>query len=231
LISNPGDPGILDAIDEQVTFNDNNAPNYNEKEKQLGHALLNITSVEVATPDRPSPGSARTVLNEYNQVKERVNGSDDPAYVLDEAVKKLEAIKGQLRKGVHDEQISSINSFIKKVNKFKKRQSYTCILQTVPDFGHLHIETTGSGGTPSWSKETQLLEGDEEKFKWKIDDDIHIAIDELQHPCNWGNQPSDRIVLQGKFALFEMQGDITFSNIDKTVTISFKPKLTLPKLN
>ena len=226
LLKKSNDSEMINKIYEQVNFNENNAQNYIESEKQLGIALLK--NINAPAPS-PSGGSVHNAINEYNQLKEQINGSTDAEFVFEEAVTKLEAIRNNLRAGVHDDQISAINSFLGTVNKYKESKWYTCVLQTVPDMGHLHIEVTKAGKSPSWSKETQLLEGDEVRFKWKIGENIHIAFDELKHPCNWGNQPSAKVVFQSKYALFEME-TLVFRNINKTVKISFKGGLKLPKL-
>ncbi|MBN2183973.1 MAG: GTPase domain-containing protein [Candidatus Krumholzibacteriota bacterium] len=231
LIKAPRDTALFDKIDEQVAFNSKNAQNYTDSEKQLGNALLSSINISSPEPVR-SARSTRSAVGEYDKLKERINNSTDPKFVLEDAAGKLASIKGSLGSAAHGRQISAINEFIASVEKYKKKQTYTCILQTVPDFGHLHIEVTGSSGEPTWSKAEevgQLLEGSKLSFKWKAGDDIHIAFDELGY-CNWGNKPSDKVVLQSEYAIFEMQGSITFSNIGKTVKISFKPELKLPKL-
>ncbi|MCP4550279.1 MAG: GTPase domain-containing protein [bacterium] len=232
FVVNPADTAVLEKINYQVNFNLENAQNYSESEKRLGSALLGVL-------DSPAPGPAPTVratrsnLDEYNQIKDKVNGSSDPAYVLGEVPGKLKAVRDKLSASTNSAQISAIDDFLAEAGKWDKRRTYTCVLQTVPDMGHLHIEVVGSGGNPSWSNETQLLEGDEIKLKWKPGDDVHIAIDELRHECNWGKKPSDRIVFQDRYGLFAAEGSITFPNIGKTVVLSFKGGLKerLPDLD
>jgi hypothetical protein len=48
----------------------------------------------------------------------------------------------------------------------------------------------------------------------------------------WGKEASDKRILGGKFAIFQMDGDIVFSNVNKTINISFTPSLVdrLPEL-
>ena len=154
------------------------------------------------------------------------------AQLLKEAAKKLEGIRDNLSGGAGSDQAAAIGEFLAEVKQYEKERVYTCVLQNVPDMGHLHIEVTESGDGPTWSNETQLLEGDEIRLKWKPGDDVHLAFDELKHKCNWGNQPSDRVVFTDEYALFEMEGKVVFSNIGKTVTIGFKGGLKekLPKL-
>ena len=41
----------------------------------------------------------------------------------------------------------------------------------------------------------------------------------------WGKDASDKKTLRGNIAIFEMDGEINFSNVGKTVSISFTPGL------
>ena len=230
-ITNPADSATLEKINQDVNFNSKNAPNYDEYEVELGNALLGVLNIK-APHAAPSLRSVRANLDEYGQLKEQINNSTDPAFVLKEAAKKLEGIRANLSGGAGSDQAAAIGEFLAEVKQWEKERTYTCVLQNIPDMGHLHIEVTESGDGPSWSNETQLLEGDEIRIKWKPGDDVHLAFDELKHKCNWGNQPSDRVVFTDEYALFEMEGKVVFSNIGKTVTIGFKGGLKekLPKL-
>ncbi len=216
FIKSGGDPAVVEEIGKQVDFDRNNAENYSSSEEKLGEALLSLTA------DKKEEVQAVAGLDEYDRIKDKINNSSSPAYLLDQAVSELKKIRGKLSSSAHGKQISAIDSYINQANQWKRRRSYTCILETVPDMGHMHVEVTGSGQSPSWSRETQLPEGEEVTLKWKVGDDIHIAFDELKYPCTWGKKSSDKIVLQDRYALFHMEGEITFQNIGKTVTIRFK---------
>lgn len=220
------DSAVVSEISRQVDFDMNNAENYSSSEEKLGEALLGLTA------EKRQEVAAVAGLDDYDKIKETINSSSDPAYLLGKAPGELQAIRSKLNPSKHSEQISAIDSYLAQVNKWKQKRTYTCILESVPDMGHLHIEVTGSGRSPSWSKETQLLEGEEVKLSWKMGEDIHIAFDELKYPCTWGVKSSDKRVIQGKYALFALEGEITFQNIDKTVTIRFKRPLRdmLPEL-
>jgi hypothetical protein len=102
---------------------------------------------------------------------------------------------------------------------------------SIPEDGHLHIEVTEKGKDPTWTEFNQIFPG-EFKFKWKIGDEIHIAFDLPQNDCKWGKDASDYVVLSGDVSIFEMEGEIKFSNIDKTINIGFTPSLKdrLPEL-
>jgi hypothetical protein len=226
FIKDGNDSTLTEEITKQVDFDRNNAKNYSGTEEKLGEALLNLVA------EKESKVQSVVGLGEYDKIREQINNSSDPAYVLGRAVKELKKIKGKLISGAYSKQISAIDTYLNEVESWHTRRQYTCVLETVPDMGHLHIEVTRSGRSPSWSKETQLLEGEEVKLKWKIGDVIHIAFDELKYPCTWGKKSSDKKILQGKYALFAMEGEIAFRNIGKTVTIKFKKRLRdrLPKL-
>jgi len=229
-IKNRNDTLIAGQISEQISFDLANGENYSKPEETLGASLLEFAKVKKKVVAKQVDSQAG--VKEYDKIRKKVNGSTSASYVLVKAVDELKSVKRKLIGGVHDEQISAINSFLKNVDKYKRTRNYTAKLEAVPDFGHLHIEITKNGESPTWSNETQMLEGEEVALKWKTGDDVHLAFDELKHTCSWGNQPSDKIVLKNKYALFEMEGNLTFPNIGKTVTISFKGGLkdNLPKL-
>lgn len=228
-VKNPADTTVLEKINYQVPFNLENAQNYGESEKRLGNALLGVLDIP---PPRPAPTvrSVRAGLDEYGQLKEQINSSTDPAFVLEEAPKKLEGIRSKLAGG--SEQVAAINAFLAEVKQWDKKRKYTCVLQSIPGKGHLHIEVTESGGTPSWSTQAQLFEGVEIVLHWKPGDDVHLAFDDHKHTCKLGKDPSDKVVLHEKYALFEMEGKVEFADIGKTVTIGFVDGLKekLPKL-
>ncbi|MBD3179841.1 MAG: hypothetical protein GF417_09695 [Candidatus Latescibacteria bacterium] len=219
FITSNRDSAVVSEISRQVDFDMNNAENYSSTEEKLGEAMLGLTA------EKKKEVAAVAGLDEYESIRKTVNNSSDPSYLLGKAPRELEQIRSKLSPDKHAEQIAAIDSYLAEVNRWKSRRTYTCILETVPDMGHLHIEVTGSGQSPSWSRETQLLEGEEVRLRWKLGDDIHIAFDELKYPCTWGTKSSDKRVLQGRYALFALEGEITFQNIDKTVTIRFKRSL------
>ena len=226
FVKDGNDSTLIDEIAKQVDYDRNNAKNYSGTEEKLGEALLGLVA------EKEERVQSVAGVGEYDKIREQINNSSDPAYIFGQAVKELQRIKGKLISGTHIKQISAIDSYLNEVESWRSRRQYICVLETVPEIGHLHIEVTRSGRSPSWSKETQLLEGEEVKLKWKIGDDIHIAFDELKYPCTWGKKSSDKRILQGKYALFALEGEIAFKNIGKTVTIRFKRRLKdrLPKL-
>ncbi len=217
------------AIMEQVQFDRANVKNVSIAEKSLVDAMAGLAKtkkIEVAKEVDTQKG-----LEEYEELKSRINNSTDANFILGKAVRDLRSIKGRLHSS-NQEQIEAINDFLREVEKYDDKRKYTYKLEAVPEMGHLHIEVTSDGKSPTWAEHTQQMEGDEFELQWKVGDNIHIAFDELKHNCQWGNMPSDKIVLKDKYSLFEMEGNLTFTNIGKTITISFKGGLKdkLPKL-
>jgi hypothetical protein len=217
------------AIQEQVNFDQDNAPNYSDGEESLGKAL--ISAAEIKKKKVVKIDDSQKGLAEYDDIKRRINDSSEPAFILGKAVRELKSIKSRLIEGQHDEQIGAINEFLNEVKKWDRRQEFMLRVETVPDDGHLHIEITEDGKDPSWSNQTQMYEGDTMDIKWKINDDIHIAFDERGY-CQWGQQPTDKIVLRDKYGLFELEEPLTFPSTGKTITISIKDGLKdrLPKM-
>ncbi len=230
-LKNRSDAAVSQAIWDQVDAYSRD-PEYNQSEQKLGNDLRSVVGAGSA-PAGSSLQNANTSLGAYEDLKGRINAKDaDPAFVLGEAADELVALRGRLVPGVHNAQISAINSFIAETQQYKQKRQYICVPKSIPEMGHLHIEVTESGGSPKWSNTTQVFEGDPIKLEWKQGDDVYIAFDELKHKCNWGRQPSGLAVFEDDYALFEAEGEVAFRNIGKTVTIGFKGGLreNLPKL-
>jgi hypothetical protein len=229
-IANRNDTLISNSIIEQVQFDKAGGKDLSPAERQLGDALASIAERKKIVVEKKA--DSRAALEEFESLKARIDNSTDPAFLFGSAVRELNKIKGKLDPGQDTEQIAMIERYLADVRKWEKRQTFTYKLEAVPDMGHLHIDVTADGVDPRWPDSTQLFEGDELKLKWKIDDDIYIAFDTLKSDEYWGRVSSDKKPLKGKYSLFEMEGDVTFSNIGKTLNISFKPSLReqLPKL-
>jgi hypothetical protein len=225
------DPAILNSIWEQVAANAKE-PDYNEAEARYGEALQRLAN-KASSEEAPSLQETNTILGSYDELKGRINAKDaDPAFVLGEAVDELKAIQSKLTRGVHAEQLSSIGQFIAATDALKKEQRYSCIVKNIAGLDHIHIEVTKPGGTPSWSQTTQFFKGDEVELRWKPGDEIYVAYDEEKHTCKWGNQPSEMVVFDDEYALYQLDGKVSFPDIGKTVTLGFKGGLreNLPKL-
>ncbi|MEW5923577.1 MAG: hypothetical protein AB1746_06280 [Candidatus Zixiibacteriota bacterium] len=218
------------AIQDQVKFDRANSRDLSAAENQLGDALNGIAKIKKQVVAQIV--DSKQAVEEFEEIKDRINNSTEPAFVLGKAVNDLKKIRGKLNPATDNAQISAIDTYLKDVEKWSKKRRYVYKISSIPEMGHIHVEVTSKGDNPTWPLETQFLEGDEYALEWKIDDDIHIAFDELKHNCQWGKMPSDKTVLKGKYSLFDMDGSILFNNIGKTIIISFTPSLKdqLPKL-
>jgi len=213
---------------EQVDFDNKTHGNeLSGAEKQLSATLAEKLKVIKKVVEKKEVAKKASI--ELDDLIAEINGNNDPAYRLDKAVKRLRKIKGDLTDPAG---IKMIDRYLSDARKWTKKQKFVYRVETVPQGSHIHIEVTKRGEDPNWAEENQVFEGDEYPIEWQVNDDIHIAIDELGHECNWGKNPSDKKVLKGKYSLFEMEGNVTFDNIGKQISISFKKELTgrLPKL-
>jgi hypothetical protein len=106
-------------------------------------------------------------------------------------------------------------------------------VEAVPGQGHLHIEVTGDGKDPTWSEQSQIIEGFNYSIQWKAGDDIHLAFDTLGAAEYWGKTASDKKILKERYALLEMEGEVSFDNLRQKVSIRFSqnPVDDLPKLS
>jgi hypothetical protein len=222
-----GDTAVYRTLLEQVDFDKKTFGKERAgSEERLGGMLVERLKVQQIVQQRQQVAQ-QTAVN-FDGFMAEVNANNDPKYRLETVVEQLTKMKRDL---ADPDAVRSVDNYLRQAKQWNERQTFTYRIETVPQGCHLHIEVTGRGVSPSWSVQTQMFGGDEYTVKWAPGDDIHVAIDELKHTCNWGKSPSDEKVLKGKWAVFDMQ-NISFENIGKQVSISFKPELTerLPKL-
>lgn len=230
-IANRADTTALTSITEQVQFDNRTYPSEISKaEKELGDALQ--SSLTTRTEKKVQKEVAKKAGVEFTEVVKRINGNDSPAYRLGDAVTELKRLRSQLDPTADAEAIRAIDRYIREADRFDNRHQYTFKIVSVPGNGHLHVEVTSRGQDPKWNDQSQLLQGFEYPLEWKVGDQIHLALDTLGAPENWGRTASDKKVLTGRYSLFDMDGEITFDNVGKTVTLQFSPGLKdrLPKL-
>ena len=226
-IGQPADTTFWATIRRQIQQDQNlYASDISGPEKGLGQAL-SARKVEKA-----KEVVAQKTAFEFDQVIDNVNGNLDPAYRLGKAVRDLNRIKEKLDPTLDARAIATINRYVRDVNEWKKKQTFNVKIQSLPDKDHIHIEVVPKGQSPTWSEFSQTFEGDEVTIRWKIGDEIHIAYDAHDFECVWGRNASDRKVFQDDYAIFGMEGDVTFTNVGKTITVSFTPGLIeqLPEL-
>ncbi|MEW6411698.1 MAG: hypothetical protein AB1483_04390 [Candidatus Zixiibacteriota bacterium] len=225
------DTALATKIREQVAFNVKTyASELSAAEEKLGETFDQKLQVQAAIQEKKEIAKKASV--ELDDLIAEINGNKDPEYRLGRAVERLTRLKSELNPNTDAEGISAIERYLQDARKWTRPQKFTYRVETIPGNAHVHIEITPRGEDPKWAEQNQIFEGDEYTIEWKMNDDVHIAIDELKHPCNWGNNPSDKKVLRGNYSLFEMEGDLRFENLGKQISISFKPALSeqLPRL-
>ncbi len=223
-IANRSDTTTFASIAEQVEFDARTyGTEISKNEKDLGQALTG--SLKARTEQKVQQVESQRAAADLGDLFERINGNDSPAYRLDEAVAELRRIKGRLDGNVDSKNIAAIDAYIRDANRFKERRKYTYKVESIPGNGHLHVEVVPSGQDPTWQEQSQTIQGFDYSLRWKVGDRIHIALDTAKAAENWGKTASDKKILSGKYSAFDMDGEISFENLGKKVTIRFNPPL------
>jgi len=225
FITRRGDSTVYNAIADQVQFDSRTlGEDLSRAETSLGQSLT--TKLMVRAERQVQQQVAQKASIEVDDIFDRINGNDSPAYRLGDAVTELRRLRGQLDPSVDAKSIAAIDRYQATADRFKKRRKYTYKVQAIPAQGHLHVEVTGNGQDPTWSEQSQIIEGFNYSLRWKLGDDIHVALDTLGAPEHWGKTASDKKILKARCALFEMDGEVSFDNINQKVSISFTPNLS-----
>jgi hypothetical protein len=172
----------------------------------------------------------QTAFEFSDEIVTNVNDNPSAEYRLDRAVRELRNIKAKLDPS-DIEHRKMIDNYLSEAKSWSRIREYKGKVETLPGETHIHIAVTDAGEDPAWTDINQIYQGNEFSFKWKPGQDIHIAADTGSY-CQLGKNPSDKVVLSGKYALFDMEKPISFDNIGKKLTIRFSPALVdrLPKL-
>jgi hypothetical protein len=227
------DPQAANLINEQIEFDRRNSKNLNDAERQLGDALKIIARIEEKKKEvKEKEVVSSEALEKYDGLKKKINRSSDPAFVFGMAVDELKEIRDDLDPSRDGSQISAIRKYLKKVEEWSKSRRYTLRIESVPDNGHLHFSVGIDGADPAWADSSQYFQGDELTITWKMGDEIYVAFDDAAAAEYWGRDATAKRLFRGDYAIFDMEGEVEFSNIGKVVVISFKPSLKemLPKL-
>ncbi|MCX6826828.1 MAG: hypothetical protein NTV06_06155, partial [candidate division Zixibacteria bacterium] len=201
-----------------------------EHDRAVSGMELNIAEGELMTAlserkiKKAQAATAQQTVGQLGGQMPQVNGNENPAFRLDMAVTLLTQIKENLDPNVSRDTFNMIRSYLESASRWNTRQNFFCKIEKLPGNMHLHFAIAERGKEPTWPKEEQYYEGQTIPLNWKIGDVIYIAADTGSY-CKWGVNPSDKKVLTGKYSLFEMEGDITFDDLRKTVSISFQPAL------
>jgi hypothetical protein len=230
-ILNRADTAAYAAVGDQIQFDTRTyTSEISSSEKTLGEALT--SSLALRTEKKVQREVARKAGAELGDLFSKINSSSSVSYRLGEATTELRKIKRQLDPEADKANIAAIDRYLSDAERFEKRRSYTYKALSIPGGAHLHVDVSAPGQEPTWQTEGQVIQNFDYSLQWKIGDQIHIALDTLGHePEDGGKNASDKKTLSGRYALFNMDGSITF-NIGVTVTIQFSPPLTdqLPEI-
>jgi hypothetical protein len=196
-------------------------------EAGLMDALLAKKVVKVKKVEAKSAGA------KAGGVVDQINDNETPEYRLEKAVEELRELRAQLDLAASGDVVSRVDAYLAEAAKWTKaRQKFDYRVEKVPDDGTLYIEVTPHGSNPTWSEFKPVYQDEEYSISWMVGDDIHIVFCEANKDCKRGADPSDKIVFSSKYSLFEMEKDLHFTNINKHVTLRFKPGLIerLPKM-
>ncbi len=226
-IIDPNDTTIWRTMHEQVQTNQSLYGNeLSRAEIELGEAL---TAGKQKTVKKVVAKKAATELGDLIS---RVNSNPDPKYRIEDAVDELKKLRSSLDPNIDAASISMIDRYIRRAQNWNSDRTYAYTIESIEGDGHLHVEVTSRGSDPAWSEQNQLIAGLKQKIEWKLGDQIHIALDTLRAAENWGKTASDKVFLNDRYSLFDMEGKISFDRVGRTVTIKFDPPLKdiLPEL-
>jgi len=223
-VKKPKDEGVWQTIQNQVKQDSTlNWDQLSKEEKQLGQALL---AVKV---EKEKEKETEIAMGSLDELIPMINGNPSAQYRLKDAVDTLTKIRGKV--GAAD--ASRISSYISKVKAFDKAANYTYTIESIPASWHLHIAVAPKGKDPEWKMGDLKIAGRDETIRWKAGDVIYIAMDSTHSGDEtWGRMPRAKRQLDSDFSLFDMNGEVTFPDIGKSVIIRFKPDLKgrLPEL-
>jgi hypothetical protein len=232
FIRHPGESDFYNTITEQVQFDTRTLANeLSTPETALGQALTSNLRVRAARQVQKQV--AQQAATEVSEIFERIDSNPDPIYRFGDAVTELRRLQRQLDPQMDAEALASVQRYLTAVEKYDQKRKYTYKVEAVPGQGHLHMEVTGDGKDPTWSEQSQIIEGFSYSLQWKAGDDIHLALDTLGAAEYWGKTASDKKILKEQYALLEMEGEVSFDNLRQKVSIRFSqnPVDDLPKLS
>ncbi len=232
-VKNKDDRSKWNVLAEQVKYDETSygldfSPQENALVNSLKEAIAGSQKTQVETAD---PG---LIVSEFEAMAQEINGNPDPTFRLDDAVSRLRRFKSRLNSSEYRDYVAAIDNYISDAKWFDRERTYTYKLVTCPPDVHLHVDVAPSGQEPSWSVEEQIWPGDNHTLTWKPGADIYIAYHEphLSGDESWGKSAIETRVLDNKYSLFDMDGEVRFLNTGKTVTFGFADPIRdkLPKL-
>ena len=234
-IRNPTESdSIWQKVLEQVEHDRNRYDrDLSKEEKALLSALTEAATAQAQTVKETK--IVRKAGTEFEELIARIKGRrSDPEYLLVTAVNELKALRRKLagdptRGGAVD----SIKAFLSRADRFNKsRRQYSFNLTYCPEGHHVHILVKKDGKTGEWQVGNLYRSGKDYSITWRAGDHIHIALDKNHvDPGDetWGRESTVRKVLDNRYAIFDMSGEINFPSGQK-ISITFKknPKEDLP---
>jgi hypothetical protein len=219
-LTQQGDTTASNVVKRQVEQDQSMNPrDITPAEKQLGAALCAFKTKQVSTV------VAQATASQFDEeIIARINDNLDCQYRMDGAVQELQRIKAKLEPS-DTRHHAMIDKYLAAVAEWSKPREYTCKFETIPGGARAYLEVTDAGKNPKWSELNMIFQGDDVKFRWKAGQDIHIALDTAGHNYQWGKNASDKLVKSGKYALFELEKGLYFSNVKMQVTVRFNPPL------
>jgi hypothetical protein len=223
----PNDTTYWNIIHRQVAFDQKTNPNgISKAEKDLGAVLQAHEVKEVKKV------IAQETAVAFGEDKiEQINSNTNPKFRLEDAVRELRRIREKLPSDAISQR-NMIDRYLEDARSWDRFRTFRVKIQNLPGGSHLHIESVDPGTEPAWTDFNQIFAGDVVELRWKTGQYIHVALDTSVATCNFGKNPADKEVLDGKYALFDLEKGISFPNVGQTVTVSFDPPLTdrLPTL-
>ncbi len=221
-MKSPGDTALANKLVSTVQYDESvlGSKERTRAEVALGEALVTLLTTKKQVQQRQETVQRATAtLGTYH---DRINSNSDPAFRLGEAVRLLRSIKADLGSG---EERAAVDNYIDAANWWRRPHTFNYKVVAMSPDDHMHIEVVDNGKSPTWEKTHFVLPFDltnaEESLQWEVGQEIHIAYDTLGHPEGYGRNPADKIVLDNDYALFELEGELNFKNIGRTVQISF----------
>jgi len=210
---------MVDKVNEDRSLYANDL---SKAENTLGDALLGAKVVKEIKEEKKKV--VAQAGGKFETLVAKIKSSSDPNYLLVRAVRELKAIRSDLAGNpAREADVLRIDSYLKDVKQFEKRNSYTFTVTNIPDGHHLHV-IVKQGGKDANYPTKQYFKGRGGTIRWKMGDHIIVAIDANNHDGGgekWGEVAKSTQVFDGKVALFDLETGVTFDSGDK-VSLSFE---------
>ena len=139
-----------------------------------------------------------------------VNDKTDPKF-------RLETVPNRLRRDLGSVQgdpskaaiVAQINKYLSDVKRFTSRRQYVYKLADAPEGYHAHVMVREGDKDTEWRVGSQLWPGmNADSFRWRIGDEIVIALDGPEDVESWGERSTLKRELKDKYSIFELEQSI-----------------------